>query len=318
MLYLLAMVMPPLAILRSRHPRRWGHAAGNVLLLAGYPLAVAHAFWVLGYQPPAQLDGEGKASAFSATDTAQPDGYGKASALSATDTAMFVVAVGFLIFIVGGFSWLPGSSVSALFAMATATPVSTVAPQIIYVVVTATPPDPVGSPTPGEVRSTPSPVPSPTPHGASRGEWVEVEDVSNNWTNHRAMIRVANVQVQSVCPNDGKVRAPEGAKFVVVTLEGTSTWDEQVEIPYVAQFMTLAGRYKHGIGSDLRCRYGETSARLPAWGSGARQMYKGVKVAGWLLFEVPVVFDPAGTILEGSISCRTCKGYTTQSYAWRL
>ena len=300
MLYLLALIMPPLAIAGSRHPRRWRHAAGNVLLLAGYPFAIAHAMWVLGNQPPPQPDDDRKASAF-----------------NAPDTAMFVVAVGLLIFIVAGIAWLPGSSVTASFAAATSTPVPTVAPQIVYVVVTATPPDPVGLPVPVEERSTPSPVPSPTPRGAPRGEWVEVEDVSNNWTNHRAMIRVTNVQVQSVCPDAGKVKAPEGAKFVIVTLEGTSTWDEQVQIPPVSQYMTIAGRYKQG-STDLVCRNGETSARLPAWGTGTSKIYKGVKVAGWLLFEVPVAFDPAGTILEGSISCRTCKGATTQSYAWRL
>jgi len=47
-------------------------------------------------------------------------------------------------------------------------------------------------------------------------------------------------------------------------------------------------------------------------------MYKDATVSGWLLFEVPVAFDPVGTDLKGSIVCRTCKGATTQSYPWRL
>jgi len=260
-LYLLAFMVPPLAIVWSRHPSRWSHAFGNIFLLAGYPLAVAHAFWVLGNQPPRQ-----------------PDDNRAASARSETHTAIIVAAVVVLLVVVGGLYRSPDSSASAFLAMATATPLPTIAP---------------------------------------RGEWVEVEDVSNNATDVRAMIRIANVQEQSACPDYGTVKAPSGAKFVVVTLEGTSTWDEQVQIPYVADFQ-LAGRYKAGLGSGTlsnHCVYSPAS-----WGNTVKKIYKEATVSGWLLFEVPVAFDPAGTVLEGSISCRTCirQGATTRSYAWRL
>ena len=114
----------------------------------------------------------------------------------------------------------------------------------------------------------------------SLGEWAEV--VSNE---KKMMVRVVSAYETNTCLypfSNSRYAAPEGAKLVVVNLEATNIWEEQITLPYLK--FSLNNKYQDGTGQN--CSYGPNS-----WGKKSSKIYPGVTVSGSIMFEVPLGFD---------------------------
>lgn len=98
-----------------------------------------------------------------------------------------------------------------------------------------------------------------------------------------------------VCPGNFGEPA-EGAKFIIATIANKNYSNDVIEIPSIR--FRLDG-YESGLGSGGDCLYDSESFSNSCWQWGGK-LYPGVSCEGWILFEVPISFDPNEGIISAS------------------
>ncbi len=110
-------------------------------------------------------------------------------------------------------------------------------------------------------------------------------------------LRLMNYSESNECPG-GFGSPAEGAKFIIASVVNKNFTDEVIHLPTID--FQLNG-YESGLGVGRDCLYNNEAFGNSCWQWGGK-LYPGVSCDGWILFEVPVSFDPYQANLHATFS----------------